>query len=395
MYQLIRKKGQNLQNKKLLHIGIDGNEANITSKVGVNVYAHRLLVALSKSQNDWKEKYRFTIYLKNLPNKDLPPQNSLWKYKVIPGRGLWIIRKLTPHLIFTKDRPNIFFTPSHYTPPLIPITRICSIMDLGYLMFSEQFKALDYWQLKLWSAYSIMVSKCIISISNATKADIIKHYPKSKDKIHVTPLAYDKDTFNKNISKSKIKKVKDKYANGKEYILFLSTLKPSKNIEGLLKAWSKIHSQFPDYFLVIAGKKGWLYEPIYQKTKDLGLEKRVIFTGFVDEKDKAPLITGAKVFVLPSFWEGFGLDILNAFALKTPVICSFKGSLPEVSGNCALLIDPQKPVQISRAIKKVLTMNKSQYNSMIEKAYKRAQSFDWSRTANQTLEVFDKLSKEI
>jgi len=377
-----------------MHIGIDGNEANLKERVGVNVYAFELLKSFRKLQNIWEEKIRFTIYLKSQPREDMPPESDRWKYKVIPGHGLWIMRKLTPHLLFSKDKPDLFFTPSHYVPPITTMPRICSIMDLGYLEFSGQFKPYDYWQLRLWSAYSIMVSKYIISISNATKQSIIQHYPHSKKKIEVIPLAYDKEIFNKKTSTKEINSIKKKYTKGSDYILFLSTLKPSKNIEGLIKAWSKVQSNFPNVKLAIAGKKGWLYESIFQMTKDLDISNRVIFTGFIPETDKPALIAGAKIFILPSFWEGFGLDVLNAFAKGTPVICSNRGSLPEVAGKAAVLVDPKNEDGISQAISSVLTMNKKRYNGLIEKGFAQAAGFSWENTAKKTLEVFNKaLSK--
>lgn len=103
-----------------------------------------------------------------------------------------------------------------------------------------------------------------------------------------------------------MRQVKRKYKTGKNYILYLGTLKPSKNIEGIIDAFSKIKDDFSDYQLVIAGKKGWLFESIFERVKNLGLEKRVVFTDFVEEEDKPALMAGARVFVSPSF--GKGLD---------------------------------------------------------------------------------------
>ena len=104
-----------------------------------------------------------------------------------------------------------------------------------------------------------------------------------------------------------MRRVKNRYSIVTDYVLFISTLKPSKNIEGLIDAFSNLSSRYPNLSLVIAGKKGWMYESIYKKVKELGLEKNVIFTDFLPDDEKPALIAGSKAFVLPSFWEGFGI----------------------------------------------------------------------------------------
>ena len=267
-------------------------------------------------------------------------------------------------------------------------------MDLGYLNYSEQFKKYDFWQLKYWTAISLYVSKHIIAISNSTKSNIVRHYPFTSKKISVTHLGYDKTRFNTNISSEDVRRVKKAHSIVGDYILFLSTLKPSKNIEGLLEAFLDVKNQFTDITLVIAGKKGWLYKSIFKKVEKLDLQKSVVFTDFVDEKDKPGLIKGARVFVLPSFWEGFGLDPLYAMALGVPVVVSNKGSLPEVVGNAGLLVDPEKPEDIAEKIKKVLSMNKIEYNKLVDKGLKQAKKFSWEKTAKKTLDILIKTAKK-
>ncbi len=369
-------------------IGVDGNEANIERRVGVNVYAFELLRYIYQLQNEWGKKHKLIVYLKNPPLSDMPKESKYFKYKVIPGEKLWIITKLMPTLFKEYPKPDIFFSPSHYVPPFAPMPRVCSIMDLGYLKFSEQFKKSDFWQLSLWSAWSILVSKRIIAISNSTKDDIVRHYPLASKKIHVTHLAYDKDKFNLNIPKEDVRRVCQKY-HIVNYILYLGTLKPSKNIEGLLEAWSKVVDRFPTFALVIGGKKGWLYQTIFEKVEKLGIDKNVVFTDFVDEKDKPGLMAGAKAFILPSFWEGFGLDVLNAMALGVPVVVSKVGSLPEVAGKAAIYVDPYDVDSIARGISKVLSISQVDYNKLVEVGIRQASKFSWEKTARETLRILE------
>lgn len=373
-------------------VGVDGNEANVRNRVGVNVYAFSLLWSLYKLQGRIGKNYRFVIYLSSPPLDDMPKEISgFWEYRVLKGGGLWVLRKLTPYLLLNKDKITLFFTPSHYTPLLSRVPLVCSIMDLGYLEFSEQFKKKTFWQLKYWSAISIFVSKGIIAISKETANDILRHYPFASGKIEVTYLGYDKDRFYYPFPFNNVRQVKRKYKIGKNYILYLGTLKPSKNIGGIIEAFFIIENEFPDYQLVIAGKKGWLFEEIFARVERLGIRERVVFTDFIDEQDKPALMAGASVFVSPSFWEGFGLIALESMAVGTPVVVSNRGSFPEVVGKAGILVNPEDPSNIADGIRRVLKMDRVRYNMLVKKGIERARFFSWERTALETISFFERI----
>lgn len=370
-------------------IGIDGNEANIKNRVGVNKYAFEILWNLWKLQAEWKDKHHLIVYLKNDPLDDLPKETQNFKYKIVSGGGLWIVSKLMPNLFFDKPKPDVFFSPSHYAPLFSPMPRVCSIMDLGYLEFSGQFTKKDFWQLKVWTAISIFVSKSVIAISNNTKENIVRHYPFSRGKVHVTQLASDSKVSDTDISLKDVRRVKNKYSIVDDYVLYIGTLKPSKNIEGLIEAFAQIQDLETPISLVIAGKKGWMYDSILEKVKNLDLEDRVIFTDYISEEDKPALRKGAKIFVQPSFWEGFGIDTLSAMGMGVPVVVSKVGSLPEIVGDAGILVDPYDVKSITGGINKVLSMSKLDYNSMVTKGKAQAAKFSWERCARETLEILE------
>lgn len=374
-------------------IGIDGNEANVETRLGVNTYAHELLKSLALLQGKGEMSHDLIVYLKDEPLPDMPEETTKFKYKVIKGAGMWILTKLTPHLIKTEKKLDLFFSPSHYVPFLAPLPKVCSIMDLGYLDFTEQFPKKIFWQLKWWSAISIIVSKKVLAISNSTAENIVRHYPKSLAKVSVTYLGYDKKQFNYNISDDDVRHIKKKYSIVSDYVLYIGTLKPSKNLEHLVESFGIVNREFPQTVLVIAGKKGWLYETIFSKVEELKLKDKIIFTDFIPEEDKAALIKGAKVFAIPSLWEGFGLDALNALGCGVPVVAGNTGSLPEVVGDAGILVDPRDIENIAWGIKKVLRLGKTEYNSMVKRSLIQSEKFSWVKCARETVKILESAIK--
>lgn len=383
-----------------MKIGIDGNEANVERRVGSNQYAFELLHALYDLPE--AKKHEWIIYLRDTPLPDMPKETSWWKYKVFGPKRLWTQFAL-PFALFFGERPEVFFTPGHYRPRWSPIPTVVSIMDLGYLRMPSQFTRRDLYQLTSWTAHSIKKAEHLIAISESTKRDIIMYYKIPRSKITVTYPGYDKVRYQvSGIKYQEIEKIKKRYGIKNDYILFLSTLKPSKNVEGLIEAFgllgnwdtrkktpsNPVTQQPSDLQLVIAGKKGWLYESIFEKVKQLVLEDNVIFTDFVPDEDVPPLMSGAKVFVLPSFWEGFGIPVVEAMAVGTPVVVSTVGSLPEVVGDAGILVNPDDPGDIARGIKEAL----KNHDALSKKGLARAKNFDWRKTAKKTLSVLEKVA---
>lgn len=376
---------------KLKVIAIDGNEANQKNKVGVHRYAFELLWGMYRLHEEWKEKYKIVIFLKETPKNNLPKEKNGWNYHVLPGKGLWILKNLMPHLWMNKNI-DVFFSPSHYLPPLTSIPKVCTIHDLGYLKFSAHFKKYDFWQLKYWSAISIIISKYIIAVSKSVKKNIVRQYKISPKKVQVIHHGLEKDKFNTKISSKVVRRIMRQYKIDSEYLLFLSSLKPSKNIEGIIDAYDYLikKKRIENTKLVIAGKKAWMYDAVFEKVRELGLEDKVIFTGYVDEKDKPALLTGAKMLLSPSFWEGFGMHVIEAMACGTPVVVSDVASLPEVISDAGVYVDPESYKSIAEGIVKINEMDEKQYNRLKEKCIERSKVFDWDKTARETLKLLAK-----
>ncbi len=370
-------------------IGIDGNEANVAHRVGISEYSFELLkqfggFRISNLPTD-REDFEFRIYLKNKPLAHMPKMNNYWKYKIIGPTPLWTQIALPLDLYLRNPRPDVVFTPTHYAPRFSPIPIVISIMDLSYIYYPELFKKSDLFQLKNWTAYSVKKAKKILTISNASKNDIIKTYGIASDKVIVTypgVSSSKSESFSNGMNKLSIE--------GK-YILFVGTLQPRKNIERLVEAFSIIAQKQKDLRLVIVGKKGWLYDSILAAPKAFGIEDRVLFLDFVRNEELIWLYQHAVCFVLPSLYEGFGLPVLEAMKYGCPVITSNVSSLPEAGGDAALYVNPENTQDIKEKILLFLENDKLR-NEHIEKGYQQVKKFSWKKTAQKTLEVLQEVA---
>ena len=355
-------------------IGIDGNEANVASRVGSGTYAFELLNQFQKSK-----KHKFVIYLKEKPQSDFPKETQNFKYLIFGPKKLWTQFALPVKLAF-GPKIDVFFSPAHYGPRFSKVPYVVTIHDLSYLHFPELFKKEDLLQLTSWSKYSIKNSKHIIAPSKSTKEDIAKNYKIAPSKITVTYEGYDKSRF-KPPPQTRINLVKKRYRIKNNYIIFVGTIQPRKNIERLIEAVAQIRN----LQLVIAGKKGWLYDSILAKAR----EKSVIFTDFVPDKDLPALIGGAQAYVLPSLWEGFGIPVIEAQACGVPTVVSNTSSLPEVVGESGILVDPTNVESIANGIKKALDP-KTRIN-LVKAGFANIKRFSWETCARETLKILESI----
>ncbi|HSV43477.1 MAG TPA: glycosyltransferase family 1 protein, partial [Candidatus Bathyarchaeia archaeon] len=183
----------------------------------------------------------------------------------------------------------------------------------------------------------------------------------------------------------------EKFGVSGDYILFLGTLEPRKNIENLLKAYARLCRKGAPEQFVIAGMKGWMFDGIFETVQQLALTDRVIFTDYISYEEKQCLYRLAKIFVFPSFYEGFGLPILEAMDYGVPVITSNVSSMPEVAGDAALLVDPHDWNAIADCMERLLA-DENLRGQLRSKGLERVKMFDWRVTAQRFLEFFEKLS---
>lgn len=372
-------------------IGIDGNEANNRPRVGIGEFAYELLQFFAK---DTLLDREFTIYLKKNPLKDLPEDSKKWKYNVFGPSPFWTQFALPAHLYLKKPRPDVFFSPSHYAPRFSPIPTVISLMDLSYIHFPELFKKSDLYQLKHWTAYSVKNAAKILTISKASKDDIIKIYGVPEEKVVVVyPGIKSQITLEPHVYP--MKEIYTKFGISGNFILFVGTLQPRKNIVRLIEAFSRIQknkkNNEENVTLVIVGKKGWQYDDIFSAPEKFGVVEQVKFLDFVSNEDLVMLYKHARCYVLPSLYEGFGLPVLEAMKNDCPVITSNVSSLPEAGGDACLYVDPTDVADIAEKIQMVLSDEKLR-NELIEKGRTQIKKFSWEKTAKEALEVLQSVA---
>ncbi len=365
-------------------VGVDGNEANVKKLVGVSTYTFQLLKRFKKYSS---KNLQFRIFLKQQPLNHLPKESKYFKY-VVKNGPLWSQTILPLMLLknkLSKEKLDVFFSPAHYSPRLCPFPLVVTIHDLAYEYFPKEFLKKDLYKLKNWTLYSVKKAKKIIAVSKYTKKDIMKVYKIPKEKIKVIYNGWEEKRI--------IPKKPKINVTPRSYFLFVSTLQPRKNIKRLAEAFSKFKTQTPNNLkLVIAGKKGWLYEEIFKFVEKLPAKKDIIFTDYLPENNLAWLYKNALAFIHPSLYEGFGLPILEAFYYEVPVISSFTSSLSEVGGDACLYFDPYNVEEIKDKMIKIVK-SENLRKELVKKGKERLKLFSWDKCAKKTLEVLKSAAK--
>lgn len=293
--------------------------------------------------------------------------------------AMWFLR--WPKIDILLGGVDLFFAPNI---SFIALSKKCkfilTIHDLSFERFPEYFSR----KRRLWHYIVNARLLCnradkILAVSKSTMDDLMMIYGVQEKKIEVAYPNLDIKSFTEsNISGDKTLKMMRDYKLPDEFILFLGTIEPRKNITSLVKAFEHLKKSGKGYEnlkLVIAGRMGWSFEKIVQAVEKSPNKKDILFTGFVNDADKAVLYKLAKIFVYPSFFEGFGFPPVEAMASGVPVITSNCSSIPEVVQDAAVLIDPYRPAEISLALK-LLLEDKVLYNDFIKKGEKHVKGIE-------------------
>lgn len=308
-----------------------------------------------------------------------------------PGGGDLLAKFFWPNFTLPDKAAAEGFDLVHCTTPYgtfrkTGYKKIITICDVTPLLFPETHGRMNVWHHRFVLPAILKQADHIITISEASRADIIRCFKMQEDKVTVTLLAADR----------MFKPAPDGIPGDdvvnlpRPYILNVGTLEPRKNLAGLLRAFAAARRRGLQQKLVITGARGWGNSPLAGLVRDLALDDAVVFTGFVDDNDLPHLYKGADFFVYPSLYEGFGLPILEAMGCGTPVITSNVSSMPEVAGDAALLVDPRSEDELASAMLRVAG-DGGLRAGMREQGIIQASSFSWEKTAQDTLAVYGKV----
>ncbi|MCR4405447.1 MAG: glycosyltransferase family 4 protein [Anaerolineae bacterium] len=355
-------------------IGIDASRAARARRTGTENYALHLIRGLLTLDRS----HHYRLYFNRRPPPGLFVPGPNWEPRVIPFPRLWTHVRLSWEMAWRP--PDVLFVPAHVLPVIHPRRSLVTVHDLGYRYYPTAHRPLDRLYLDLSTRYHTRAASHILADSQATRNDLVREYGADPTRITVVYPGVD-ESLGRVDDPVAIAAVRGKYGIHGTYVLYVGTLHPRKNLVRLIEAFSILES---DVELVIAGQKGWLYDSIFARVRELGLEQRVVFPGYVADVDLPALLSGARVFVFPSLYEGFGFPVLEAMACGVPVVCSNASSLPEVAGDAALLVDPLDVKAWGVALERALT-DEELRSELISRGYAQVRRFSWTRAAGETL----------
>lgn len=357
-----------------MKIGIDASRAFQKRRTGIEEYSYQLIKNL---RDDLRETEVVLYVRKNQKiDFDLPSQ---WSVKVIGWPIFWTQLGLSIEMLF--HRPEVLLVPAHTVPMIHPRKTIVVIHGLEYEFCP---KAYSFWE-RIYMRKTIRKScdwsEQIVAVSENTKKDLVSLYGVLEEKIAVIYEGATSDS----------QEISDVgFSESSPFLLFVGRLEERKNLGGIIEAFQILKEMYDSNLkLILAGKPGYGYEKIRSQIENSRFKKDILELGFVSEKEKNALFRAAEVFLFPSFYEGFGLPILEAQKFRVPVITSNISSMPEVSGGSAVLVDPRNSKEIAEGIWKIISDDHFR-EDLVEKGIKNIERFSWKKCAQEMADVLVK-----
>lgn len=321
--------------------------------------------------------------LRALPRASVPLDARPWRM------GVWGAHALGIGLDRYMPRVDVFHATEHLLPYVKHARTVFTLHDLIFRLYPEYHLPVNHWFLRNAMPYFLRRADAIIAVSECTRQDAVRFYRVPPDKVTVIYEGVN-PTLRPETDLDRVRAARQRYAGGNPFILFLGTLEPRKNIPALVDAVRALAARGLPHRLVIAGRRGWLYQGIFDHVRATGMQDAVEFLDYVPDADLPALFAACDAFVFPSLYEGFGLPPLEAMACGAPVVCSNTSALPEVVGDAALLVNPQSTSEIVAAVERVLT-DPARRADMIGRGLQQAARFSWERAARETRAVYERV----
>lgn len=365
--------------------------AAVHSKAGIGRYAEQTAHALLTADPE-----RFGLFFNGGENGRFPPtltpfnaptRSVRWGYK--PWRMAILLGQMAG-IPFNRLLPDatLFHSTEHLLMPLRGVPTVLTVHDLIFKLFPAYHKKLNYYYLNTAMPLYCRKANAIITVSQASKRDIVKEYNVDPAKIHVVYEA--PSSLFQPMPPARINHLRQTYQLPDRYLVHLSTIEPRKNLSRLLDVLLSLRRLFPTLSLVLAGGKGWLYDDFFAKIETLGLQDAVQVLGWVPDEDLPAILAGAELAVHPSLYEGFGLPVLEHMASGQVVACSNSSSLPEVGGEAAVYFNPTNTEEMFNVIRRLLE-DRDEYAHRQQLGLENVKRFSWQRAAQETMAVYEKV----
>ncbi len=362
-------------------IGIDASRTNVQYQTGTETYSQKLIEHLALLDKD----NQYVLYT-NQPPKGGIKVGSNFCWKTMPFPKLWSVMRLSWEMV--RKPPDLLFVPAHIIPLIHPRYSVVTVHDLGFIHFPKLYSTKEVLYHRWAMKFSVTHAKSIITVSQYSKEDLTKNYHLPKNKINVIYHGVDRDVFFP-ATQSPPLDIK----NLQPYIFYLGRLEEKKNILGLLAAYRLLRKeQKIKHKLILTGQPGFGFEKIQAQINKYpsSIRKDIILTGYQEAEKTAQYLRYADIFFFPSFFEGFGMPVLEAMACGVPVVASNVTSLPEIVGKAGVLVDPNNTLEMAGALSKIVSKPELK-KELIDKGLVRSKMFDWEKTAEKTLDVFHRV----
>jgi len=302
---------------------------------------------------------------------------------------MWTQGRLALELFFNP--PDVFLNPEQILPLFAPTKSVITVHDLAFEIYPQYYPAWHRYYLHKVTKRSVKRAKRIIAVSERTKRDVAKCYGIPLRSIEVIHHGFSSPARTRNDLSIASEIQTTTFPFSLPYLLFLGRIEYKKNLMTLIDAFGILAKELGQSFsLVLAGSDGFGASEIRERAKQSWVSRAIHFPGYVNKEQKYLLYRHASAFVFPSWYEGFGLPILEAQSFGVPVVASNTSSLPEVAGEGALFVDPQNPESIADGIFAALTKIKTR-QILIRRGYQNLERFSWQTSARQTIKVLTNL----
>lgn len=378
-----------------MRIAIDYNSA-LPVRVGIGRYTHNLvkwIARLDRSNQYFLFSFFFRDRRQKLAGANAPgaPNFSL-RFAPIPVR---ISRLFSYRLNLPIEFLIGNFDVVHFPDPLPFRGRrariVVTIHDIIFATMPDLYLDSQRALLEEHMAKIVRRADAIIAVSKTTRKDVLRIYGFDEKRIYVVEHGVE-ENFKPLISSGLLEEVRGMYGLPEKFVLYVGTLEPRKNHVRLIQAFRLMCERHPNqYSLVICGKKGWMYDEIFNVANSPGLREKVLFIGYVPDEHLPFLYNLAGAVVYPSLYEGFGLPVIEAMACGKPVLTSNRGVLAEVAGDGALLVNPEDEDEMANGLHRLVFDNELRERLKVS-GLKKASEFTWERAAKATLQVYDRIS---